>query len=182
MRARVGGAFFEALYAENPDPWDFETSAYERAKYDATIAALDGRYATGLEIGCSIGVLTQRLVEHVGELLSIDVAEAALERARKRNPQVRFERREIPEEFPEGEFELVVASEVLYYLDAPALEATLDRIEHGTLLAVHWRHPTERYPFTGDEVHERLRARYGRSAHHRETPDYVLDRFELCGC
>ena len=43
----------------DPDPWEFETSEYEAAKYDATIAALEGRrYATGLEIGCSIGVLT----------------------------------------------------------------------------------------------------------------------------
>jgi hypothetical protein len=63
-------------------------------------------------------------------------------------------------------------------LDAPALEATLDRVGSGTLLTVHWRHPTERDPFTGDEVHERLRARY---AHHRLTPDCVLDRFEICG-
>jgi predicted TPR repeat methyltransferase len=183
MRPRVQPAFFEDLYAQDPDPWDFETSAYEREKYDATIAALEGRrFARALEIGCSIGVLTRALAEQVDELLSIDVVESALERARVRNPGVRFERREIPEEFPDGAFDLVVASEVLYYLDAPALAATLDRIESGTLLAVHWRHPTERYPFTGDEVHARLRARYGPSAHHRQTPDYVLDRFDLCGC
>ena len=150
MRPRVAPAFFDALYAENPDPWDFETSAYERDKYDATIAALqDKHFATGLELGCSIGVLTHRLAEHVDDLLSIDVAEVALEQARRRTPGVRFERREIPEEFPGGHFDLVVASEVLYYLDAPALEATLDHVRSGTLLAVHWRHPTERYPFTG---------------------------------
>lgn len=183
MRPRLAPGFFEDLYAENPDPWGFETSDYERAKYDVTIAALAGRrFRSGLEIGCSIGVLTQRLAEHVDRLLGIDVAESALERARARNPGVTFERREIPEEFPDGAFDLVVASEVLYYLDAPALEATLDRVGSGTLLAVHWRHPTERYPFTGDEVHARLRARYGPSAHHRLTPDYVLDRFEICGC
>jgi predicted TPR repeat methyltransferase len=179
----VEPAFFDALYAENPDPWDFETSAYEREKYDATIAALDGHhYNRGLEIGCSIGVLTQRLAQHVDDLTAIDVAEGALERARARNPGVTFQRREIPEEFPGGPFDLVVASEVLYYLDAPALDATLERVQSGTLLAVHWRHPTQRYPFTGDEVHARLTARYGSSAHHRETPDYVLDRFDLCGC
>ena len=62
---RVGPAFFDDLYAADPDPWDFETSPYEAAKYDATIAALEGRrFASGLEIGCSIGVLTDRLRAH----------------------------------------------------------------------------------------------------------------------
>ena len=103
MRPRVGPDFFDELYAENPDPWDFETSEYERAKYAATIAALEQRhFATGLEIGCSIGVLTQDLKRHIDDLLAIDVAEIALEQARARNPDVRFERREIPEEYPDG--------------------------------------------------------------------------------
>src|SRR3954463_8269967 len=107
MRPRVHAAFFDELYAKDPDPWEFETSEYEAAKYDATIAALEGRhFKTGLEIGCSIGVLTEHLARHVDELLGIDVAEAALARARERNPGVRFERREIPEEYPSGHFEL----------------------------------------------------------------------------
>ena len=53
----MGAAYFEALYAADEDPWDFTTSAYERAKYDRTVAALgDRRFARGLEVGCSIGV------------------------------------------------------------------------------------------------------------------------------
>ena len=96
-------------------------------------------------------------------------------------PHVRVERREIPEEFPPGRFGLIVASEVLYYLDAPALEATLDRIQ-GTLLAVHWRGPTERYPFTGDEIHHRLSERFGPAAYSAWTPEYALDRFDACNC
>src|SRR3954451_21856832 len=98
MRDRVRTAHFDALYARDPDPLNFETSAYEAAKYEATIAALEGRhFATGLEIGCAIGVLTEHLAPHVDDLLGIDVAEAALVKARERNPHVRFERREIPE-------------------------------------------------------------------------------------
>ena len=181
MRPRVGAAFFDDLYARDADPWDFETSGYEAAKYEQTIAALEGRhFSTALEVGCSIGVLTERLAEHCDDLLAIDVAESALARARERVPQVRFERREIPEQFPPGAFDLTVCSEVLYYLDAPALDATLDRIT-GTLLAVHWRHSTERYPFTGDAVHERLAQRFGAPAYSRWTKDYALDRFDACG-
>ena len=79
----------------------------------------------------------------VDDLLAIDVAEAALDRARARDsPNVAFERREVPEEFPDGAYDLIVFSEVLYYLDAPAFDATCDAIERtldGILLAVHWR-------------------------------------------
>ena len=32
--------FFDTLYQADPDPWRFETSDYEAAKYAATIAAL----------------------------------------------------------------------------------------------------------------------------------------------
>src|SRR3954454_12910985 len=124
MRDRGRTAHFDALYARHPDPWNFETSAYEAAKYQATIAALEGRhFARGLEIGCSIGVLTEHLAPHCDALLAIDVSERALARARERVPGATFERREVPEEYPEGYFDLTVCSEVLYYLDEPAFDA-----------------------------------------------------------
>jgi len=184
VRARLGPAFFDDLYATDPDPWQFATSEYEAAKYQATIDALNSRrFERGLEIGCSIGVLTERLATHCAQLTAIDVSEAALEQARERNPHVTVERREIPEEFPDGKFDLIVASEVLYYLDVQAFEATLDHFErtlapHGALLAVHWRHPTKTYPLRGDEVHERLRQLGWPATVQQRTDDYVLERFD----
>ena len=182
MRPRVAPEYFDRLYAGDRDPWDFETSPYEQAKYDATIAALPVRpITTALEIGCSIGVLTQRLAARADHVLAVDVSGAALRTARAREiPNATFERRELPEEMPAGPFDLIVASEVLYYLDRAALDTMLDAIDgalDGSLLAVHWRHPTETYPLLGDEVHERLRERFGAPAHSAPTADYALDRF-----
>ena len=120
-RPRLQGPYFDALYAADPDPWDFATSAYEREKYDATIAALgERRFARGLEVGCSIGVLTERLAARCDTLVAVDVAQAAVDAARARlaaRPGVDVRRESLPEEWPEGTFDLIVASEVLYYFD-----------------------------------------------------------------
>jgi SAM-dependent methyltransferase len=186
MRRRLTAKDFEALYASDPDPWGFETSAYEQSKYAATIEALEGhRHQRGLEVGCSIGVLTARLAEHCDTLLAVDAAQTAVDRARERlasSANVIVERRELPEDFPEGPFDLIVCSEVLYYLDPPAFDAMLDAIARelrGTLLAVHWRHGTSSYPLRGDEVHERLEGRFGTAALSAVTQDYTLDRFDV---
>lgn len=183
MSARLRAAYFDELYASDPDPWGFATSDYEAAKYAATLAALEPPYASALEVGCSIGVLTARLAEHCERLLAIDVAESALAQARERVPRATFERREIPEQWPDGPFDLIVCSEVLYYLDAAALDQAIDQIERtlapaGSLLAVHWRHRTRTYPLLGDEVHGRLRELGWPRGAIRATADYILERFD----
>eukprot|EP01037_Dinobryon_pediforme_P001478 gene1476-1499_t len=60
---------FEKLYAANPDPWNFNTSEYEAAKYAATLEALPRpRFHHGLEVGCSFGVLSRALAQRVPAL------------------------------------------------------------------------------------------------------------------
>lgn len=113
-------AYFEALYAADPDPWRFATSDYEREKYAATLAALPvRRYAAALEVGCSIGVLTRLLAPRCGRLLAIDAAERPLTQARanvREWPGVEIACRRIPEEWPAQTFDLILFSEVLYFL------------------------------------------------------------------
>ena len=159
---------FEARYAANPDPWDFETSAYEDDKYERTLAALgDRHYGRAFEAGCSIGVFTAMLAERCDDLLAVDIAQAAVDAARERLAavdHVRIERRTLPGEWPAGPFDLVVCSELLYYWDRETLEASLPTIADslapgGRLVAVHYRPPSTIDPLTGDAVHALLRER-----------------------
>jgi SAM-dependent methyltransferase len=149
--------YFEDLYASNPDPWCFATSAYEAEKYAATLAALPlGRFADGLEVGCSIGVLTAMLAQRCDRLRALDVSDIALAQARLACPQVQFEKRQIPHEWPEGKFDLIVFSEVLYYLDFPAIQSTASKVmaslkPAACVLLVHYLGETD-YPSTGDEA------------------------------
>jgi SAM-dependent methyltransferase len=161
----LGRDYFEGVYAAADDPWSLADRWYERRKYALTVAALPReRYARGLEVGCSVGVLTAMLAGRCDELLAVDVADSAVRSAASRTaelPHVRVEQRALPEDWPEGTFDLIVLSEVLYYLsgdDAAELlgkaVAALDPA--GTLIAVHWRHPVADYPRSGDEVHEAI--------------------------
>jgi len=188
VNERLGREYFEALYAESGDPWGFETSEYERKKYERTLEVLgDRRFYRALEAGASIGVFTEILADRCEELLAVDVSERAVAAARERlsgRGHVRVERRTLPEEMPDGPFDLIVASEVLYYFTREEMLAALRAFERelaprGALLAVHWRRETKTYPLQGDEVHELLMQHT--RLHNKRTiiePDYRLDLFE----
>lgn len=164
--ASLPPAYFDELYDRDPDPWRFATSDYEAGKYAATMTALPReRYASALEVGCSIGVLTSALAERCDAVLAIDVADAALEQARVRNAEqqnVRFEYGQFPAvmpAMPADGFDLILFSEMLYYLDRPTLDdaalATLAMARPGAdILMVHWLGPTPDYPLTGDQAAE----------------------------
>ena len=186
--SRLSREYFEDLYAASPDPWSFATSGYEREKYERTLQALEGRrFDKALEAGCSIGVFTAMLAPYCDELLAVDASEKAIALARERlagTPDVRVERRTLPEETPDGPFDLVVVSEILYYLDRPTMLAALKSLEGalasgGSFLAVHWRRETKTYPLQGDEVHDLLFSNT-RLIRTREeaTPDYRLELYE----
>ena len=121
-------------------------------------------YATGFEIGCSIGVLSEKLAGRCESLLSVDVADRALERARERSRDIahlRFQKMSVPGEFPAGQFELIVVSEVGYYFALPDLDKLIDQIacaqqSGADLTLVHFTPFVPDYPLTGDAVHERF--------------------------
>jgi SAM-dependent methyltransferase len=159
-------AYFERLYAADPDPWSFATSDYERSKYTATLDALpQPRYRRALEVGCAIGVLTARLASRCDELLALDVVQSALDQAALRCrglEGVGFGRMRFPAQEPPGAFDLVLLSEVAYYWSPADLDRAAAFIERallpgGDLLLVHWIGGTD-YPLSGDDATERLLA------------------------
>lgn len=162
----VQTGFFEEKYQEVADPWSYETSAYEQAKYRHLLTLLPEANAAGsiLELGCSIGVLSALLAEKARSLTAMDCSPVALERARERlrdHPRVEFVEGALPRDFPAGTFDAVIVSEVGYYLNVGDLALVADRAiaalnPGASLILVHWTVYVETYPQTGDEVHEQL--------------------------
>ena len=153
-------SYFEAKYTADIDPWRFRTSDYERQKYRATIAALTKPvYRRGLEVGCSIGVLTALLAPRCDHLLALDGSQAAITEARRQAiSNVTFEVACLPDQFPRATFDLILLSEVLYYFSAVDLarvaQLCLDAIEPGgDIVLCHWLGETD-YPLTGVEASE----------------------------
>jgi hypothetical protein len=181
----MNAADFEARYRADIDPWGYTHSAYEQAKYEATLRACGaGPFASALELAGSIGVFSEMLAPRCRRVATVDVAPTAVQAARARlatTPQVEVILGAIPDAVPDRSYDLVVASEILYYLCNEALAGTLARLElrmlpAARLVAVHWRQPGPERPRDAAAAHAILRAQPWlallESAH---TEDYLLD-------
>jgi SAM-dependent methyltransferase len=159
--------YFDRLYAAHPDPWRFEQRWYEQRKRALTMAVLPrARFGRAFEAGCSLGLLSAALADRCDELVAIDVSAAAVAACTERlkeHPGARVLQGAVPHDWPAGRFDLVVISEIAYYL----ADADLDELARraagclspdGVLLACHWRHPVADYPRSGDDAHRRLAA------------------------
>jgi SAM-dependent methyltransferase len=188
---------FENIYATSSDPYGYTHRDYERQKRSTTLAALSrDRYMNAFEIGCSIGVLTGLLGERCDRLLSVDIVERALQQARQRcaaEPNVRFARMRVPDEWPNESFDLIVISEVLYYLTVSELERLVERLRSslrssGEIILVHSRWTGMLLPkwlqrsipvlSKANRRHDRLIALtpdFARVIGHQQHNDYRLD-------
>jgi SAM-dependent methyltransferase len=188
---RLPDEYFDELYAADDDPWRLRSRWYEQRKYALTMAALPRpRYGHALELGCSIATVTVRLAERCDRVTALDVSRSALRTADLRlreagcRDRVTLVRGSIDDPWPPHQFDLVVLSEVGYYLDATTLESVLRRELPGlasgaTVVAVHWRHAVDEYPQTGDAVHRMIAAIPGMHALcHYQDDDFLLDVYD----
>ena len=182
------GPAFEARYRADPDPWGTLTDPYERDKRRRTLDACGpGSFTRGLRPRRRSRRLAAELAPRCARLLALDGAPSAIAAARTRlAPYAHAEARvaALPGDLPHGEsFTLVVASEILDYLDDAALAATLAWID----AAAAGRRPARRRPLDrhGERPAPRRRRGGGRAddldGRHRLLADdafrlEVLDR------
>ena len=164
MKPTLPRDYFDELYERDADPWNFADKEYEHQKYAVTLDNLPReRYQNALELGCSIGVLTQMLAARADRLLSVDAAQIAVEAARARCADlsnVTVQRATLPDEFPDRpiRFDFDERSRLLFR-QLPDLKRLSERVLNGLksggdLVLVHYLPDVPDYPLRGDDVHQ----------------------------
>lgn len=157
--------YFDRFYADAEDPFGFDRNDYEQLKFSHLLQLCGEReFGRGLELGCALGSFTEVLAPRCRELVAVDFSAVAIKAAAERLsgfPGVRCEVRNIPSELPTGKFDLIVASDVLYYWTRADVRSAVRWFEEslnpgGVLVAAHY------VPFlgallVGDEVHDILK-------------------------
>jgi SAM-dependent methyltransferase len=158
---------FDALFNTSDDPWLFRTRWYEARKRALTLACLpQQRFAHGFEPGCANGELSAHLALRCDQLLVCDGSLRAVSLAQQRTASlanVQVHQAWMPDDWPDGAFDLIVISELGYFLTPHALKAMAVKAKAslrpgGTVLACHWRHRSDDCELDGDEVHRQLAA------------------------
>lgn len=162
-------AYFDQMYGASDDPYGLRTRWYEERKRNLLLAALPARrHANAFEPGCGVGELTFALAARCDRLLASDLSAHAVAVARQRCAalgHVRVERQDLPAEWPDaaGPFDLIVLSEVGYFLEASAMQALAARCDRslgagGTLVACDWRPDFAERALPTDQVHAAIDA------------------------
>ena len=119
-------AAFEAAYSEREDPWASDNArySYQRWKYESLMSSLPPgrRFPRALDLGCGMGAMSLAMTRVSGDVLGLDIAESAVEQARRRigpRPGLRFAQGDLSSLDPAMKhgFDLVVVADTLYYLD-----------------------------------------------------------------
>ena len=144
---RIDVPGFERKFQRDIDPWNYATSRFEYFKRNALLQAC-GHYKHGrvLELGCAIGETTRFLGPLSLRLLALDGSPTAISEAKKRvrSPHISFMQAVLPREMPRGCFDLIVVSELAYYLRDVDLAALAKRISlclarRGKVVLLHHR-------------------------------------------
>jgi len=177
-------AYFETLYSASQDPYGTQSRWYEQRKRALLLACLPrARFRSCYEPGCGSGELTAALAQRCDAVLASDFSPTAARAATLRTASlahVRIEHHAIPQGWPQDQvFDLIVLSEIAYFLDGAAVNAVARRCRaslaaDGVLVACDWLPDFGERASATHAVHAALAAcGLARLAMHRE------DDFEL---
>lgn len=189
-------AFFDDLYTQDPDPWDYASDPYEQAKYLRQLDWLtEGgrrRLHRTLEVGCSIGVFTRMLAASSDRVEAFDLSSTAIEIARRAlrdidNVTLDVRAFPMPDPPDPGRYDAIVVSETLYYLDDRALATAVawlsEAVGAGAAVVTANFLPAERTPIvldaleTGLGAHRRRRERTPATGADERGRAYVTELF-----
>ena len=179
---------FDAYYRANPDPWDVGTSAYERRKRAVVLACLRReRYGLAWDPACGTGHLTADLASRCDRVVASDASATASRIAAERcaGLAVQVDHRALPEApAVDVRADLVVLSEVFYYLPDTVRAATLALVDAraartAEVVAVHWDGAPDDAWLSGPaaqlEVVSQLAARGWVHRIHHDDDGFLLD-------
>lgn len=173
------------MFDRDTDPWSFRTRWYEERKRAILMATLPFRkFETAFEPGCANGEFSAALAPRCNFLLATDISRAAIKLATERLrhlPQVSIEQMQVPRQWPDQSFQLIVVNELAYFLEMRELAPLCQRIREtltpdGIFVACHWCQPINSDRLGGAAIHRKLHALLGfkRTATHIER-DFILD-------
>jgi SAM-dependent methyltransferase len=155
-QSEASSVHFQQLYQQDADPWKVRQRWYEQRKRSVVLACLpDQRYRRAYEPACGNGELTAALAQRAEYLTASDMSPEAVRLTQQRlqrehasdASRVVVECQQLPQDWPkDAGFDLIVISEMLYYLQEPDLlrlrQRCIDSLAPGgTLLLCHWRRP-----------------------------------------
>jgi predicted TPR repeat methyltransferase len=188
--ATTSEEFFERKYRAEADPWNFATSPYEQRRYETILRAIDHRrYRQALEPGCSVGMLTSGLASLCDEVQAFDIAPSATAAAQDRCrglANVHVTCKAFAEDAIDGQFDLIVLSEIGYYFEVAELRRiTNSLMSHllpgGVIVAAHWLGISSDHLLKGDAVHDVLYSAFEQEGLVPELaeryPEFRLDRW-----
>jgi len=179
---------FEKRFQYDPDPWQTFSSVYEQKKRQYLGHAIGNRaYGRCLEVAagngsnsCLIAGKTLRLVATEGTPTGVRLMESLTGSL----GNVSIQQQDLAKPMPHRRYDLIVVSEVLYYLTAPALRnfaRGIDRtlVPTGRLILAHHQESFPDAVHSGHAIHDRflnLTHSCWRVEFRKQTSRYVISR------
>jgi SAM-dependent methyltransferase len=126
----------DRLFRSRPDPWNFETDAYNAMRFDKIVDAIRRvPHRSILDVGCAEGHLTRRLCAIGERVVAIEVSPTAAARARKAAATAEVIQTTLDEAEFDQRFDLVLCAETIYYSSDPvAVVRKLNSLGHFILV------------------------------------------------